>query len=210
MPPVSPNLTESDPVADPQPSEPDEAKLPAESRGTGTGRPSGREPSALFRAFLSANVDPETAYTAIREIESMSGQQVVAQINAHVTAQLQTIAVDLDRKFTVALAALERRIEQRFAAEVEKIEERFAAQDKRIEERFAAQDKKIEERLSGQDRKLDMIVDRLGRIEISLAETRAETRKEFDSVRTQLRLLWGFLSLLVGALVAVLTGWLGS
>ena len=63
--------------------------------------------NALFRALLAAGADAVTAYTAVREMESTAGQNVVVQLGAQVQAlggqvqalatQVQALATTLDR-----------------------------------------------------------------------------------------------------------------
>ena len=63
--------------------------------------------NALFRALLAAGADAVTAYTAVREMESTAGQNVVVQFGAQVqalttqvqalSAQVQALATTLDR-----------------------------------------------------------------------------------------------------------------
>ena len=84
---------------------------PPQRRGdsdVGTSAPPGSGPAggALFRALLAAGVEPAPAYTAVREMESMAGQSVVAQLSA----QIQGLAATLDRMES-RLENVERRLE---------------------------------------------------------------------------------------------------
>ena len=54
---------------------------------------SGPAGGALFRALLTAGVEPAAAYTAVREMESMAGQSVVTQLGE----QIQGLATTLER-----------------------------------------------------------------------------------------------------------------
>ena len=72
--------------------------------------PSGTpEAGALFRLLISRKSDAEQVCTAIREIESMSGQSVVAQLTALIqttAAALQTAIAEQTAQFQTAIADL--------------------------------------------------------------------------------------------------------
>ena len=55
---------------------------------------------ALFRLLTKGNGAPEEVYTAMREVETMAGQSVVAQL----TALIQTTASEQTAQFQAALA----------------------------------------------------------------------------------------------------------
>ena len=78
----------------PAPSGDSPRKLPGDA-DVATLPPPGSGPAggALFQALLAGGVDPATAYTAVREMESMAGQSVVTQLGA----QIQGLATTLDR-----------------------------------------------------------------------------------------------------------------
>ena len=61
---------------------------------------------ALFQVLTRRKSDPEQVYTAIREIESMAGQSVVAQL----TALIRTTAAEQNTQFQAAIAELTARI----------------------------------------------------------------------------------------------------
>ena len=71
--------------------------------GTSAPPDSGPEDGALFRALLTAGVEPAAAYTAVREMESMAGQSVVTQLGA----QIQALADRLENR----LENVEKRLE---------------------------------------------------------------------------------------------------
>ena len=56
---------------------------------------SGPAGGALFRALLAAGVDPAAAYTAVREMESMAGQSVVAELGAQIQSFAGEVRSDL-------------------------------------------------------------------------------------------------------------------
>ena len=65
------------------------------------------EAGALFQLLTSGNRDSGQVYTAIREIESMAGQSVVAQLTALIrstaaeqTSQFQAAIGDVDSRLT--------------------------------------------------------------------------------------------------------------
>lgn len=58
------------------------------------------EAGALFHVLTSRKTDPERVYTAIREVESMAGQSVVAEL----TALIRTTAVEQAAQFQAAIA----------------------------------------------------------------------------------------------------------
>ena len=64
------------------------------------------EAGALFQVLTRRKSDPEQVYTAIREIESMSGQSVVAQL----TALIQTTAAQQTTQLHTAIAELSGRV----------------------------------------------------------------------------------------------------
>ena len=70
--------------------------------------PSGTpEAGALFQLLMSEKRDPKQVYTAIREIETMSGQSVVAQLTALIqttAAELQAAIAEQNAKFQAAMA----------------------------------------------------------------------------------------------------------
>ena len=68
--------------------------------------PAPTEARALFRVLASRTGDPEQVYTAIREVELMAGQSVVAQL----TALIQTTAAEQTAQFQAAMAELSGRI----------------------------------------------------------------------------------------------------
>ena len=59
--------------------------------------PPGSAPAggALFRALLAAGVEPAAAYTAVREMESMAGQSVVAELSAQIQSFASEVRKDL-------------------------------------------------------------------------------------------------------------------
>ena len=57
--------------------------------------PTPTESGALFQVLMSRKGDPAQVYTAIREIETMAGQSVVAQL----TALIQTTAAEQNAQF---------------------------------------------------------------------------------------------------------------
>ena len=66
------------------------------------GPPETPEAGALFQLLLSGKGDPRQVYTAMREVESMAGQGVVAQL----TALIRTTAAEQTTQFQAAIAAL--------------------------------------------------------------------------------------------------------
>ena len=60
------------------------------------------EAGALFQLLLSGKGDPRQVYTAMREVESMAGQGVVAQL----TALIRTTAAEQTTQFQAAIAEL--------------------------------------------------------------------------------------------------------
>ncbi len=65
--------------------------------------PSGApEAGALFQLLMSGKRDPEQVYTAMREVESMAGQGVVAQL----TALIRATAAEQTTQFQAAIAEL--------------------------------------------------------------------------------------------------------
>ena len=58
------------------------------------------EAGALFQLLLSGKGDPGQIYTAMREVESMAGQSVVAQL----TALIRTTAAEQTAQFQAAIA----------------------------------------------------------------------------------------------------------
>ena len=64
------------------------------------GPPETPEAGALFQLLLSGKGDPRQVYTAMREVESMAGQGVVAQL----TALIRTTAADQAAQFQAAIA----------------------------------------------------------------------------------------------------------
>ena len=61
---------------------------------------------ALFRLLTKGNGAPEEVYTAMREVETMAGQSVVAQL----TALIQTTAAEQTAQFQTALTDVSGRI----------------------------------------------------------------------------------------------------
>ena len=64
------------------------------------------EAGALFQLLTSGNRDSGQVYTAIREVESMAGQSVVAQL----TALIRSTAAEQTSQFQVAIGELTVRI----------------------------------------------------------------------------------------------------
>ena len=63
--------------------------------------PSGApEAGAFFQLLMSGKRDPEQVYTAMREVESMAGQGVVAQL----TALIRATAAEQTTQFQAAIA----------------------------------------------------------------------------------------------------------
>ena len=65
--------------------------------------PAGPATSPLFHLLLAADRNPEAVYTAVREIESMAGQNAIAQLGAQIhaldaklSAQIQTLSARID------------------------------------------------------------------------------------------------------------------
>ncbi len=58
------------------------------------------EAGALFQLLLSGKGNPRQVYTAMREVESMAGQGVVAQL----TALIRTTAAEQTTQFQAAIA----------------------------------------------------------------------------------------------------------
>ena len=58
------------------------------------------EAGALFHVLTSRKGDPAQVYTAIREVETMAGQSVVAQL----TALIRTTATEQNAQFQAAIA----------------------------------------------------------------------------------------------------------
>ena len=57
------------------------------------------EAGALFQLLISRKGDPKQVYTAMREVESMAGQSVVAQL----TALIRTTAAEQTTQFQAAI-----------------------------------------------------------------------------------------------------------
>ena len=86
---------------------------------------------ALFQLFTSRKGDPEQVYTAIREVESMAGQSVVAQL----TALIRTTAAEQNAQFQAAVAELTARIgdvDSRLSTHTETTNARFNAIEKQL------------------------------------------------------------------------------
>ena len=86
---------------------------------------------ALFQLLTSRKGDPEQVYTAIREVESMAGQSVVAQL----TALIRTTAAEQTAQFQAAVAELTARIgdvDSRLATHTETTNARFNAIEKQL------------------------------------------------------------------------------
>ena len=114
MAPTQQHAAESQP---PAPSGDAPRRRPGDSVVETPGPPgSGPAGGALFRAMLTAGVEPAAAYTAVREMESMAGQSVVTQLGA----QIQALATTLER--------LENRLEDRLA----NVEDRLANVENRL------------------------------------------------------------------------------
>jgi len=80
----------------PAPSGDSPRRRPGESVVETPGPPgSGPVGGALFRALLAAGVDPAAAYTAVREMESMAGQSVVAELGAQIQSFAGEVRSDL-------------------------------------------------------------------------------------------------------------------
>ena len=62
--------------------------------------PAATESGALFQSLMSRKGDPAQVYTAIREVETMAGQSVVAQL----TALIRTTAAEQNAQFQAAIA----------------------------------------------------------------------------------------------------------
>ena len=58
---------------------------------------------ALFRLLMRRKDDPEQVYTAMREVETMAGQNVVAQL----TALIRTTAAEQNAQFQTVNARLD-------------------------------------------------------------------------------------------------------
>ena len=89
------------------------------------------EAGALFQVLTSRKGVPEQVYTAIREIESMAGQSVVAQL----TALIQTTAAQQNAQFQAAVAELTARIgdvDSRLATHTETTSARFNSIEKQL------------------------------------------------------------------------------
>ncbi len=80
----------------PAPSDDSSRKLPGDS-DVETPAPPGAGPAggSLFHALLAAGVEPAAAYTAVREMESMAGQSVVAQLSAQIQSFAGEVRNDL-------------------------------------------------------------------------------------------------------------------
>ena len=80
----------------PAPSDDSPRKLPGDS-DVETPAPPGAGPAggSLFHALLAAGVEPAAAYTAVREMESMAGQSVVAQLSAQIQSFAGEVRNDL-------------------------------------------------------------------------------------------------------------------
>ena len=65
--------------------------------------PAATESGALFQSLMSRKGDPAQVYTAIREVKSMAGQSVVAQL----TSLIQTTAAKQNAQFQTMNARLD-------------------------------------------------------------------------------------------------------
>jgi len=80
----------------PAPSGDSPGRRPGDSVVETPGPPgSGPAGGALFGALLAAGVDPAAAYTAVREMESMAGQSVVAELGAQIQSFAGEVSSDL-------------------------------------------------------------------------------------------------------------------
>lgn len=87
------HAAESKPSA---PSDDSPRRRPGDSVVETPGPPgSGPAGGALFRALLAAGVDPTATYTAVREMESMAGQSVVAELGAQIQSFAGEVRNDL-------------------------------------------------------------------------------------------------------------------
>ena len=115
------------------------AASPSSSPGTG----------ALFQVLTRRKADRGQVYTAIREIESMAGQGVVAELTAlirataaELTALIRTTAAEQDAKLQAAMAE----------------------QDAKLQAAMAEQDVKRQAAVAGLSGRLDSVEKQLGRI----------------------------------------------
>ena len=76
-----------------------------------TSAPPGSRPEggALFGVLMAAGVDPGAAYTAVREMESMAGRSVVAELGGQIRSFASEVRSDL-QKLETRLSGVESRL----------------------------------------------------------------------------------------------------
>ena len=131
---------------------------------------------ALFRALVGSGCDPDAAYNAEVEVRSMAAENLVAQLGAEM------------RVGFLEVKQLCRENADRLAEHGRETAERFAEHSRETAERFAEHGRKLDalaEAGAERDRKLEFLAVRT------------------DALRTEIRLVWGALGILVTVLLAV-------
>ena len=142
---------------------------------------------ALFRALVGSGCDPDAAYNAEVEVRSMAAENLVAQLGAEMRVGFLEVK-QLCRENADRLAEHSRETAERLAEHSRETAERLAEHSRETAERFAEHGRKLDalaEAGAERDRKLEFLAVRT------------------DALRTEIRLVWGALGILVTVLLAV-------
>ena len=194
---ANPETRESAPAARPIAKAPrPDPESASEARPTRKGRPPSAAGGALFRALVDAGADAVVAYTATDETESM--------IAASVTSAIQPMFLGIQE----TLREHDRKLEEH-SRKLDEHGRKLDEHGRKLDEHGRKLDehgRKLDEHSRKLDEHTRMLRDLDARLTVVEAEVRAIRElleANLAAIRTQFRLVWGALGLLVTVLITV-------